>query len=229
MGMHMSNYLQQPLRLLGVPASDSPPRLCLKAVDERQADQWWMEHGLGDARVLCLHPGSGSPAKNWPAQRFAEVALCAQRELGLRVVLIHGPADGVAVSDVQTYVQDLDHSVLRDLPLPLLAAILARCTAYVGNDSGVSHMAAALGVPTVAIFGPTDPEVWAPRGPSAHIVAGGASCAPCRPQEWRGCDLRECLSDVTTNAVIGELKGALALEHKAEGERPQRGEGGHAL
>jgi len=59
-----------------------------------------------------------------------------------------------------------------DLPLRTLAGVLARCSVYVGNDSGVSHLAAAVGAPTVAIFGPTDPRVWGPRGPRVQTVGG---------------------------------------------------------
>ncbi len=60
--------------------------------------------------------------------------------------------------------------VLRNLDLPLVAAIISRSGLFIGNDSGITHMAAALGIPTVAVFGPTDPAVWAPRGKSVCIV-----------------------------------------------------------
>jgi len=110
--------------------------------------------------TTALHPGSGSPAKNWPLERF--VALAAEMERrGRRVVWILGPAEEGL---------DLDPSahLWKGVGLPTLAARLALCDAYVGNDSGVTHLAAATGCPTVALFGGTDPDVWAPRG---HAVA----------------------------------------------------------
>lgn len=210
LGMHISEYLQQPLQRLNVPVSACPPRIWLTAGDEQKAAQWWAERGLGDRRILCLHPGSGSAAKNWPAVRFAEVARWAQRELGLRVVLISGPADDAALGGVQRCLDRLEHWVLHGLPLPLLAAILMRSRAYVGNDSGVSHLAAALGVPTLAVFGPTDPHVWAPRGSSVHVLCGSAPCAPCSPRERRACARRECLEAVTTHAVTDVLQSIVA-------------------
>jgi heptosyltransferase-3 len=71
MAMHMSDYLQQPLLQLGVWPCAEPPRLRLTAVDEQKAASWWARHHLDGARVVALHPGSGSRAKNWPAERFA--------------------------------------------------------------------------------------------------------------------------------------------------------------
>ena len=66
--------------------------------------------------------------------------------------------------------------MLRDLPLVELAAALAGCRALLGHDSGISHLAAALGLPTLALFGPTDPAQWAPRGPAATWLRAAGGC-----------------------------------------------------
>lgn len=106
--------------------------------------------------TIAIHPGSGSPRKNWPAQRFAEVARCLLSE-GEDVSWITGPAEeGIAPPP--------DARAWRDLDLRTLAASLARCRLYLGNDSGVTHLAAACGCPTVVLFGGSDPRVWLPRG-----------------------------------------------------------------
>jgi len=205
--MHMSLQLQQPLRELGVSVCTEPPCLRLTAADQQGTAQWWLDHGLGDEPVLAVHPGSGSPAKNWPAERFAAVARNVQRERGAGILLISGPADERAVVNVQRALDGVEYVLLHDPPLPLLAAILARCWAYLGNDSGVSHLAAAVGVPTVAIFGPTDPDVWAPRGASVHVVRASASCAPCSAEERNACQQRMCLEAVSADEVFGLLQG----------------------
>ena len=92
--------------------------------------------------------------------RFVTQAL---NEQGLPSLLLEGPADRAVMQDL------LDHLsprpiLLRDLPLRLLAGVLTLADLFVGHDSGVTHLAALLGVPTVALFGPTDPARWAPRG-----------------------------------------------------------------
>jgi len=208
---HMSRYLQQPLAELGIAPDTGYPALHLTPADQEEAVRWWTEHGLPGATVIAIHPGSGSPAKNWPAARFAALAGHLQHEQGARILLVSGPADEAAVDAMRQClapsVPQPDPILLHDLPLPLLAAILSRCGLYVGNDSGVSHLAAALGVPTVAIFGPTDPAIWAPRGPAVRIVRTPVPCAPCSPSQRQSCPDRLCLDSVFLQQVLDVAHG----------------------
>jgi ADP-heptose:LPS heptosyltransferase len=117
----------------------------------------------GRARLtVALHGGSGSREKNWPMERFMGIADTLTRE-GHDVAWIQGPAEhgkpAPAVSEVW-----------RDLSLTALAGALASCRFYVGNDSGVTHLAAASGCPTIALFGPSDHRVWAPRGGMVRMI-----------------------------------------------------------
>ena len=107
----------------------------------------------GDFAVI--HPFSGSPRKNWPLERFREVAA----RLGLPVRWCAGPEE--AIDDA-----------VRFENLYELACSLASARVYIGNDSGITHLAAAVGTPVVAIFGPTDPGVWAPRGERVSVLSG---------------------------------------------------------
>jgi len=109
-----------------------------------------------------LHPGSGSPRKNWPLDRFAAVAQALTRD-GMRVAWCVGPAE-------ESLVLPAIGERLPPLSLMALAETIAGAALFIGNDSGITHLAAALGRPTVAVFGPTDPRVWAPRGPQVHVV-----------------------------------------------------------
>ncbi|MEO8029129.1 MAG: glycosyltransferase family 9 protein, partial [Bryobacteraceae bacterium] len=102
---------------------------------------------------IVIHPFSGSPRKNWPLARFHEL----EGMLPLPVRWTAGPEDPLA-------------GARRFDDLINLARFLGSATLYVGNDSGITHLAAAVGTPTVAIFGPTDPAVWAPRGNHVRIV-----------------------------------------------------------
>jgi len=207
--VHISNYLQWDLQRLGVAQRHQPSSLILTAEDQRDAEQWWAEQGLAAHRMLAIHPGSGSSAKNWPAPRFAAVARDARRRYGLSILLLSGPADPVAVREVQQALQGCDYTLVQGVSLQRLAGILARCHAYVGNDSGVSHLAAAVGVPTVVVFGPTDAAVWAPRGPLVRVVRGSAPCAPCDPAQRRGCARRMCLETSSASTVLEALSAVL--------------------
>jgi ADP-heptose:LPS heptosyltransferase len=102
-----------------------------------------------------LHPFSGSPRKNWPMERFRNLASV----LGMPVEWCAGPEEGL-------------EGAIRIGDLFELACWLRTARIYIGNDSGITHLAAAAGAPVVAIFGPTDPAVWAPRGDRVRVVAG---------------------------------------------------------
>ncbi len=112
--------------------------------------------------VAAFHPGSGSAKKNWPLERYRELAARLE-EHGRRVAWILGPAENGMEPPTRG-------DRWSSLPLPVLAARLAGCRLYVGNDSGVTHLAAAAGCPTVALFGESDPRVWAPRGDRVNVV-----------------------------------------------------------
>lgn len=118
-------------------------------------------------RFLAVHPGSGSPSKNWPLDRF----LGAARRLAGEApwLLVAGPAEDALEAPSGSI-------VAREWPLRVLGAALARAGLFLGNDGGVSHLAAAAGAPTLALFGPTDPALWAPVGPRvATLRAPGGS------------------------------------------------------
>ena len=130
--------------------------------------------GVASPRVKCppaprgdfavIHPFSGSPRKNWALERYRELA----RRLEMPVRWCAGPEE------------PLEDAVRMD-NLCELACWLASARLYIGNDSGITHLAAAAGAPVVAIFGPTDPAVWAPRGDQVRVVSGNLEDIP--PEE----------------------------------------------
>jgi heptosyltransferase III len=116
-----------------------------------------------DALEAMIHPGSGSLKKNWPLESFRQLAGCLGN-CGCRVTWISGPAEE------QWDFPAEDGAILR-ADLVELAQRMSGASLYVGNDSGVTHLAAAMGCPTIALLGPTDPTVWAPRGPAVRIIS----------------------------------------------------------
>jgi ADP-heptose:LPS heptosyltransferase len=146
-----------------------------------------------DEPVIIIHPGSGSIRKNWPITRFAQVAQQLQRS-GCRIVWLAGPAEGELPALGK---------ILHNLPLPILAHLLCRGALFIGNDSGVAHLANAVGCPAVVLFGPSDPRVWAPRGVKTTIIHHGAACAPCHPGVLpASCDNR-CMQSISVEDVSG--------------------------
>jgi ADP-heptose:LPS heptosyltransferase len=117
-------------------------------------------------KQIALHPGSGSPAKNWPQPRWQE--LCRW----LPTAGLGAPAIIFGEAEPADLLRGFGPP-WRELPLAALADRLARCRLFIGHDSGVSHLAAACGVPCVLLFGPTDPAVWAPPGPHVRVIRRG--------------------------------------------------------
>ncbi len=156
---HACDHFAQPLRDLGYPPPPSGPLLA-----------------KSDARSLrfdwALHPGSGSRRKNWPLPAWQQLI---DRLPGRRLVLL-GPAE----EGLRTAVQSWGH-VLAAGSLEEVAENLQASRVFIGHDSGPSHLAAALGVPTVALFGPTSPQLWAPRGGPVSVLAGALSATEPSP------------------------------------------------
>jgi hypothetical protein len=186
-GVHAVDHLLDVTRELKVPPASNTPRIepakeWLAAAQARMASL-----GTEPGKYLVIHTGAGSADRCWDPSGFAWVAKKAEKELGLRPVLIRGPADaGAASSFLDVYGGPV--GFVNGPPLPELAGLLARSGAYVGNDSGVTHLAAAVGAKTVAVFFASDPAVWGPRGENVAFAdptglsrsAGDVYAALCR-------------------------------------------------
>ena len=161
-GSHASDWLAQVVAKVGSDPAVTPPTIAATSEEEAQARPWLERLA---PRFLAIHSGSGSPRKNWPADRFA--ALAERLAAGQPFLLVEGPADADAAAPASRLASAV-HA--RDLPPRVLGAVLGRAGVYVGNDSGVSHLAAAWGAPVLALFGPTDPAQWAPVGPRVTVL-----------------------------------------------------------
>ena len=204
--LHVSDALLQGLRSFGIEGEGvfAPLRLSgedLSFADELLNKTGWKKGG----RILAIHPGSGSPSKNWSPRKFALVADWGSEHAC--IFFISGPArDGR--DEVLRAVKKSKPFVLDQLPLPHLAAFLAKCTAFLGNDSGITHLAALTGIATVALFGPTDPAIWGPRGPGVRIVNAKKACAPCSSGERQTCR-ESCLDGIEVEEVIKKMAPVL--------------------
>ena len=158
--------------------------------------------GVPQGRPFALvHPGSGSEHKCLKPETIAAIIPRLDQK-GLLPVVIEGPADRNAVERVLQAIRPRP-PMLRSLDLTTLAAVLVQARLFLGHDSGVTHLAALLGVRTVAIFGPTDPDRWAPLGDHVTIVRG----PPCLCRSWdavRQCHEKPCLG-VSTGQILTSL------------------------
>jgi ADP-heptose:LPS heptosyltransferase len=167
-GTHaVDHYLAAAGRLgAGAPAGVSAtPSLRLSATCSAAASRWLGERGLDPDRLAVVHPSSGSSTKNWPVERFESLRVLAEGE-GFDLLWICGPADEEVIASLCR----MGDAVARGLDLTLVGAITSRARVYIGNDSGITHLAASSGARVVALFGPTDPTQWAPRGQAVCVT-----------------------------------------------------------
>ena len=136
-------------------------------------DHWYGTEDFSGCRFVVVHPGSGSARKCWPTPSWHALIRDLEGQ-GYKVMVLEGEADGPAVEAITSAMSPGMVRVIRGRSLAEVARLIANACGVIANDSGIAHLAAGLGVPTVAIFGPTDPAVWRPRGPNVRVCGGTA-------------------------------------------------------
>ena len=146
--------------------------------------------------LIALHPGSGGTHKCWPVEHFAAMIYCLWQQYRATVLLLAGPAEQERLiqlrSLLEAYPQSGPCQYLVDAPLLTIAQRLQQCRCYIGNDSGLTHLAGMLGLPTLALFGPSDPTIWHPPGPSVTVLH------------------KEALAELDVETVIRKLAALIA-------------------
>lgn len=131
--------------------------------------------------LVLIAPGSGWSGKNWLPERFAEVAEWLKAEKGVQIAWVGAPGEENLVPEAQKG----DLNWVGRTTIPLLAAIMAKSQLFIGNDAGLLHFAAAVGLPTVSIWGPTSPGKWGPKGPIHRQIRKVERCEGCIYWDYR--------------------------------------------
>ncbi len=167
-GVHACDFISEQLVELGWPHRKvfrtlEPPACEVSAARDM------LERFAAGGRPIMIHPGSGGMRKVWPLRNWASLLPWVRKQLRIPVILSAGPADE-CIADFFLEMGRVGVPVVRGLSAVQLSALISLCRLFIGSDSGVSHLAAAVGTPALVVFGPTDPQVWAPRGDAVRIV-----------------------------------------------------------
>jgi len=198
------------VRALGLPTRGLALTFHVSPEAEASIDRWLAESGIDRSRplVACLPTGSW-PAKSWPTERFAAVMdrLAPQAE----GIWCWGPGERAAADACRARMRARS-TLAPDMGWQELGALLKRCAVWIGNDSGPKHVAVALGVPTVTVFGPTNPINWhPPEGPHRFVEADGLDCLHCNESRCplTGDRHMRCMRDVTVERVSDTARALL--------------------
>jgi len=186
-GIHAAKVYLQPLERLAIFDPDPVPHLLLTARVSSLNPQ------PSTRNSLALHPGSGSERKNWPEGYWAELLRLLTESTDWHLLVVGGEAEGERLERLATALPPARSEVARSQPLPELARRLADCRAFVGHDSGISHLAAALDLPCLVLWGDTAQAIWAPPSPRVRVLRCSGGLARLRVED-----------------VLRELRGMLA-------------------
>lgn len=161
-GVHATRVFLRPLERLAIFDADPVPRLRLGGPKAA---------GRGE---LALHPGSGSERKNWPEELWSDLLNLLVNQTRCNLLLVGGEAEGERLQRMGAALPPGRTRVAQNLPLAELARLMQTCAGFLGHDSGISHLAAALGVPTTVLWASTTEAVWRPPGENVQILRGPA-------------------------------------------------------
>jgi ADP-heptose:LPS heptosyltransferase len=204
--VHATEYLLESLKPLGIETlveTRGTPEIRPNAEAAEAARNLLGMVGIdAGSPYLVLHPGSGGQWKCWPASCYVRLAeiLATEGE----VCWVTGPAEEDLFEKIERASHAGQLKTVASPALPALAGLLRGARGFVGNDSGVTHLAAACGAPAVALFGPTDPAVWGPRGERVIIFRRNAECGSCQTDDKSG---HTCLASIAVEEVAEAVLG----------------------
>jgi heptosyltransferase-2 len=207
--VHQSVYYLDLVRGLDVPVASDAPRVVVRPETQARAEALLSGRGLErHTRCVGFAPGAAyGHAKRWPPSRVTELIVRLTRERGVTCVLFGADGDRDAGREIESSLPPDVGAVnlIGRTDLRMLAGVMARCAAFVSNDSGAMHLASAVGVPVAAIFGPTDERVTAPLDSYRDHRPQDVLTHPvfCRPCMLRDCPIdHRCMKGVTVDAVF---------------------------
>ena len=222
----VTRYLEV-LSKQGVDTTDAQPRLQLTEAEQAAAQRFLIEAGVKSEKLLIgIHPGGNWIYKLWRAEKYAQLATILSKEKNGSILLFAGPNERklqAQVADMMTtpftppYQGGMDISpiLIETENLREVAALIAACNVYIGNDTGPMHIAAAVGTPVIALFGSTNHIRSGPYGERHTVVQSGMDlgCNPCHPgRNPGGCGAGSCavIDGITVEQVLAAVKSAIS-------------------
>jgi len=196
------------LRADGVPVVDDHLEAWLSKEEAAFADDFLAKRGVGEGeRLVAIHPFSSHPEKPWHEDNFVALANALRERHGVRILLFGGKRDRELAAYIADRVRPAPVSAVGETDLRQTMALLSKCALLVCNDSGIMHLATALGVPLVALFGPSPHVLFGPWGKKCRVLTKRFGCSPCRQKFFTECEPSPrgrplCMEAITVDEVV---------------------------
>ena len=213
----MSQYLLDLVRFLAILSGlnkddikDTVPELKVSDEDAVFAEDFLRERGIQKGElIVVLHPGGYFPSQRWSVERFAQLANNLKEKYPVKIIVVASLAEEAIVNKLSGLMK-IKPCVVLGLGLDKAAAIIAQGSIFIGNNSGLLHIAAALGRPTVSTMGPTVPWLWMPQGNNQVVLWHNLECSPCN----RGvCREHKCMELITVEEMEKAVDDLLKKEN----------------
>ena len=211
---HVVDHLVSSVEILGATTDDASPRLYLSDDERSRAAALLDDAGFSPGeRFLAVAPGANLPLKRWAPERFGSLARLARERLGMRTAVLGSESDIEMARAVVESSGGVAVNLAGRTSVRMAGAVSAAAAAFVGNDSGPMHVAAAVGTPVVGLFGPTRPEHYAPRGAPCRVVRAPSAGTASRPSaEAAGGAGGLAMDDIAVESAAAALESLLSEE-----------------
>ena len=168
---------------------------------------------------LIINPRIGRRERFWPASRLTKLLKQCQQKYRFEIWIIAGSSDQDYVKQIMEYIGEEKPKIIELLKLDKLVKILKDCGLFIGVDTGSTRLAASLGIPTIVLFGPTQPSAW-PISTSTEkvmIINKKLNCSPCSYQDQFYCLTKHCFTDITLEDILEKIEIMVGKKRKAGG------------
>ncbi|MEA3560219.1 MAG: glycosyltransferase family 9 protein [Candidatus Omnitrophota bacterium] len=209
-GIHARDKHLYKLKFLDINTDQASFFIWVDKDDQSYIDRFINEQNIAsDERLVAISPGSRSDIKRWLKEGFAEVGDKLAEEKGIRVIMTGGKNDRDLVKKIIDMMKNVPVDISGQTNLGQLAGLLKRCALHITNDSAPMHISAALDIPTLAIFGPTDWRKYGPNGDRHFTLWSNLNCSPCEVSQCRY--NHECMKSITSGKVYETARKMLGL------------------
>jgi lipopolysaccharide heptosyltransferase II len=210
-GQYVADYYSSLPAAYGIKTPYPLPRMEVPLQKLKEAEALLVQNQVPPNRpLIALQPFSLWQYKEWGAEKYLDLIRQLTSKYGLSVIIVGSPDERARANAIAAESGASVYNLAGATSIGMLAAVLKACALFIGVDSAGMHIAAAVGTPTVTIFGPSSAASWAPRGPEHQVVHSPLPCVPCRRKGCEGKEWSRCLDELTVPEVMSAVETQLA-------------------